>query len=101
MGGSNQRRHLSRGYSGDSIQTTGDRAGRWERLYLPLRDKGGGATSKVSSRGPRRGGIKDNSRSSTKGTRRMGCQLLVQQNFWSPLCKALCSTWRRREMVNK
>ena len=38
-------RYLSKGHSGDSIQTAGDGARRQERPYLPLRDKEGGATS--------------------------------------------------------
>lgn len=66
------------------FKLTGDRAGRWERLYLPLRDKGGGATSKVSSRDPRRGGIKDNSGSSTKGTRRMGVPVTRSAELLEP-----------------
>lgn len=41
-GGSNQRRHLSRRYSSDSVQTTEDRARRWGRLDPPLRDEGWG-----------------------------------------------------------
>lgn len=96
-GDSNQRRHLSRGYKGDSIQITGDRAGRWERLHLPLREEGGGATSKVWSRDPRRGGPG----SAPKGQGEWGCQLLIQQDFRSLLCKALSSIWRRRQTVSE